>query len=289
MRPRFSIVVAAFILSGCADERIIEGSRSFSANVSHLQRQEVIDNIDETIDNRFRIPRRTTFGKGSLQFADAATLQISVPLHLFDKNAGSASGSAGSENNTYQLSIAPDIDGPALKILREIYQGAVYPDDYKSVALALRKVLGSEDTHFIYWGDLDAPALNSPAGLQMFRVGQGLHHSIWTNNPDTFENFVLLTYGTSPETSRVSDTSNPALIQTFVGGSVPTHGAGSPRRHIRPGPVHRQQNGASIPTINLPTMPQPALEKRVIKKEDEIKGFSLFPHAAPGIPQLQVR
>jgi hypothetical protein len=286
MRHLLNTVIAAVALAGCAHERIVSKSGSYYKDLSRLAQQEVIDNIDETIINPYRIPSRTTFGKGNLTSTDNGNASLAVPLHATSSNSGVATANVGSISDSYQIALVPEVDGVALGTLREVYRAAVYPESFKISAGVLGKIIGKKG-RWLYWRKVDGsiqPGEEPP--LASTPVGKGQNYEIWVTDLEAFAQFVLLTYGQTPANERVTPTVNfvlpPVALkkaatskasqetqQTKSDTKPSTQSIEAPRPPLRSNPV---------PNLNVPPRIKPQFQFQL--EEQTLR--NLGGKAAPG-------
>ncbi|MCJ2121801.1 hypothetical protein [Methylobacterium sp. J-077] len=207
------LIIIALSLAGCARERINIGSSTYYKDLSKLQKQEVIDNIDATIDDPYRIPSRTTFGRGNITATDNDNLNVAFPFNPLPTNAGTATLGLGQYLNTYQIALIPEIRGNALNILRDIYRSAVYPGLYgKSVNVS---AVVHARSPWLFWTYLDGSQASNeePLPYDAVFIGVGQNHRIYTTDQDAFGKFILLTLG------HVDDVSSQLRLEVPLGGT----------------------------------------------------------------------
>ena len=214
MRWATFLLMLSVSLGGCASERIITQSHSYYQDINKLALQEVIDNIDATIDDPYRIPTRTTFGKGNLTFTDNAQASISLPLAMTPTSRGTFGANLGSYIDSYQLSIGPEVNAETLAKLRDVYRTLVYPGPFHSVA----RIPGNNH-RWLYWTNSATPETDDPPPKATM-VGSGRRHDIYVTDREAFFKFVLLTFGyeASP---------NPMISEVVIARPVVRRGKGS--------------------------------------------------------------
>ncbi len=174
MRAPSLAIAVAIAVSGCAHERIISKTSSYYKDLGALSQQEVIDNLDATISNPYRIPSRTTFGRGNLTSTDNGNASLAMPLHATSNNSGVATANVGSISDSFQIALVPEVDGTALRALREVYRAAVYPDIFPRSAIALASIIKNKG-RWIYWRNIDESIdldNNPPVGASLWGKGK---------------------------------------------------------------------------------------------------------------------
>lgn len=270
MRNLISVPIAVVLLSGCAEERLLTQTNSYYQGITSLPEQEIVNNIDATIDNPYRIPTRTTFGKGNLTFTDNAQATISVPLHLFSSTAGSAGGNAGAFTDSYQLAIDPETRSVVLAALRDLYR-ALVDSRFKS------KTPIPRGGHWLFWTNLDGTPSKHEPPANAFSIGRGLRHELFVDDAEAYYDFVLLTYGYVTSTRRdqtvadqgvkqpnktrpgVPPARTPSTEKPSAGGSSGQPTQAAPREGV---PDERIKPSFAPPSREISPAPPTILERR---------------------------
>ena len=181
-------IAFALILTGCADQRLMQSQASLGNNLSFSQNGQINEQLSRSIDDPYSVP--------SFSFVSAAQLNATDTLSLTGQYTSAVAGltrqataTMGPVNNQFQYTSSPIGDPDALKMARDIYAYTVGETTWRPEFATLR--MPPPRNHWlVYSNDTSS---RSREGL--FLIGKYGNHVLWTTSRRDYSDFVLSVLG----------------------------------------------------------------------------------------------